>query len=311
MNKRIAITGATGFVGGHLLNKLLSCGYMVNALTRRSHNPIENVNWIMGDLHNIEALKELTQNVDAVINVAGLVKAKSVEEFSQANSTAVATLVDIVKEGSSDPHVIQISSLAAREPQISNYASSKYEGEEYIRNNSVEINWTIVRPPGIYGKKDTETLKIFKALKWRLALYPANKYHRVSWINISDLAEAIILLIENKQYYSRTLEIDDGRKNGYSHEEFYNISADIMDVNPITITVPYTVLKLFGHINDIMGRIFGFAPMVSSNKVNELCHNNWVCRQENEFKITEWHARTELETGLKETLDWYKNNEYI
>lgn len=303
MTKTIALTGATGFVGGHLLSALISQGYSVKAITRRPQQSIDNVTWISGDLDNDGALKELIQGADAVINVAGLVKAKNYGEFLNANATAVERMISML---SSDQQFIQISSLAAREENISDYAKSKFQGEQYLINNTHK-NWTIIRPPGIYGPNDFETLKIFKMLKSRFAFYPANKNHRVSWIYVDDLVDAIIHTIGKGDHSGKILEIDDGANNGHSHEEYFKAASDILDISPIKMTIPKFILKTIGHINDILGRIFGYAPMVSSKKVNELCHHDWVCSN----NMPNWKAKTDLKTGLKETLDWYKKNEYI
>lgn len=311
MNKRIALTGATGFVGKHLLKSLLNQGYTVKALTRRDQNPIHNVEWIKGDLEDHDAIKKLTENIDIMINVAGLVKAKNKNEFLKANAVAVSTLLDGISHQNTKPHFIQISSLSAREPDISDYASSKFKGEEILKSNSLNLNWTIIRPPAIYGPYDVETLKIFKLLKWGIALYPGDRSYRVSWIHVIDLANAISSLIDNSLFFGKTLEIDDGHYNGYSHEEFFNIAQKSMNLKSINITLPKFFLKIIGHANNIFGSIFRYTPMVSAKKVNELCHPNWVCNKDNEFNGKAWKAEYNLAKGLKETVDWYKDNNYI
>lgn len=311
MTLNIALTGATGFVGGHLLKMLISQGHHVKALTRRPQKEIKNVIWVSGDFENCSALKELTENVDVIINVAGLVKARNRDEFLEANSSAISQLLNSIDQAAEKPHFMQISSLAAREPDISDYAYSKFCGEEALKNNSLGLNWTIIRPPGIYGPRDNETLKIFKMLKCRVAIFPGNKHNRVSWIHVTDLASAITHLIKREEYFKRTLEIDDGMEKGYSHDEFYQLIANSLNVTPLKITTPKAILKFIGHTNDILGRIFGYAPMVSSKKVNELCHKDWICRKNKEFQIQDWQSKIDLKTGLNETLNWYKNNEYM
>ncbi|MDG1858711.1 MAG: NAD(P)-dependent oxidoreductase, partial [Emcibacteraceae bacterium] len=151
MTKIIALTGATGFVGGHLLEALISQGFKVKALTRRPQSSLKNVTWISGDFENCAALKELVTNVDVIINVAGLVKAKSKNDFLKANGIAVSNLLSAI-DNENTPHIIQMSSLAAREPNLSDYAYSKQEGEKVISNSPYD--WTIIRPPGIYGPRD-------------------------------------------------------------------------------------------------------------------------------------------------------------
>ncbi len=311
MNKRIALTGATGFVGSHLLDELVSRGYDVNALTRRSQPTRSNVNWISGDFDDQEALDELLKDVRVVINVAGLVKANSKDAFANANTRSVEKLLRACDRADKSLQFIHISTLAAREENISNYADSKYNGEKALTQTIDTVNWTILRPPAVYGPTDKETLKIFKLLKWRIALIPTNPDHRVSWIHVSDLASAIISLIDNERYSGKILEIDDGAKNGYSHEEFYRIASDILNIKPLTITFPKFLLKIMGHTNDLFGTVFNYAPMLSAKKVNELCHHDWVCNKSGDLNDEDWQAQYDLRKGLKQTLDWYKNNKYI
>ncbi len=310
MTKQIALTGATGFVGRNLLKELLSQGYQVNALTRKEQSPEQGVNWISGDLQNEVALKALLQDCDALINVAGLIKAKSADEFMDANAHAVTRLKTILKESPKSPLFIQISSYAAREPQLSDYAFSKYQGEEMLKIGD-QINWTILRPPAVYGPGDVETLKIFKIINHGLSLFPANKDNRVSWIHVSDLSKAIANLIEAPDINKKTFEVDDGAENGYSHEEFFTIAAKLIDKNPIKLTASKFILKVIGSLNDLFGFILNYAPMVSSKKVNEICHEDWVLNKELDLQKTGWEPKIPLNSGLKETLDWYKNNEYI
>lgn len=310
MTKRIALTGATGFVGQNLLEELLSRGYQVNALTRKIQNPKTGVNWIPGDLQNIDALTKLLDGCDVLINVAGLIKAKSKEEFMSANAHAVATLKSIVNKSHLNPLFVQISSYAARERHLSDYAASKYQGEEMLKIGD-QIRWTIIRPPAVYGPGDTETLKIFKVINNGIALYPSDKNNRVSWIHISDLCVAITDLVELENCEKKTFEVDDGADNGHSHEEFFEISSKLLSKTPIKLTAPRFFLKIIGWTNELFAVLLRYAPMVSSKKVNEICHSDWTLDQNLDFRNTGWKPKIKLKDGLKETLDWYRNNEYI
>lgn len=310
MTKRIALTGATGFVGRHLIEELLSRGYSVNALARKEQQQKEGVQWIYGDLENENALTQLIEGCDTVINVAGLIKAKKANDFMIANAHAVAKLKSILKKSPQNPLFIQISSFAARERHLSDYAESKYQGEEMLKIGN-ELRWTILRPPAVYGPGDTETLKIFKVVKSGFAFFPGNKNNRVSWIHISDLCSAIATLVETENCENITYEVDDGAPDGYSHEEFFKITAKVMNKSVVSTTIPKPVLKIFGSINQVFGALLNYAPMVTSKKVNEICHTDWVLNKNIDFKSTGWRPKKRLTDGLKETLDWYKNNEYI
>jgi 2-alkyl-3-oxoalkanoate reductase len=311
MKKTIALTGATGFVGSHLLNKLVSNGFHVNALTRSDQPPMENVTWIKGDFGNAEALMKVTKKADTIINVAGLIKAKNITEFIDTNANAISNLLTIIERANNKPHFIQISSLAAKIPEISDYAFSKKLGETILIENNIKLNWTIVRPPGIYGPGDKETLKIFKMINWRIGLFPDNRNNRVSWISVTDLTDAILKMIGQNKYYGEIFEIDDGTKAGYSHLDFLNITGGILGVEPIKITVPKNILKTISYLNMFFGKLFGYPPMISMKKVDELCHPLWVCNPDDNSKISGWVPQYQLKEGLTQALEWYKKNKCI
>lgn len=147
MAKIIAVTGATGFVGKHLVRELVAQGFQVKALTRRPQPETENISWIEGDLENIPALSQLVENADVLFHLAGLVKARTREDFNRVNSQSVRTLLKVIQKSHANPHFILLSSLAARERYLSGYAESKRKGEEILTEYAGGLPWTILRPP--------------------------------------------------------------------------------------------------------------------------------------------------------------------
>ncbi len=322
MTKIAAVTGATGFVGKHLINELIAQGFQVNALTRRPRPEKEKpkkekpekekINWISGDLDNRQALGELVKNTDVVFHLAGLVKARSKHDFNHINSHAVKTLVDVIHQSATKPHAkphfILLSSLAARERKLSAYAESKRKGEEILTEHAGDMPWTILRPPGVYGPEDKETLKIFKAVSYRMSILPGSADNRASWIYAPDLARALIAVSENQACHDQILDVDDGKKDGYSNQEMYETAANILNINAFNIVLPRFILRFFGHINVLFSTLFGYIPMITPEKVNELCHSDWICRGPHVMKLTNWKPETTLKQGFKKTLKWYRDN---
>jgi nucleoside-diphosphate-sugar epimerase len=312
MTKTVAVTGATGFVGKHLVRALIASGYQVRALTRRPQKNSKNLIWIDGDLENRAALGELVNGVDVVFHLAGLIKAKKTSDFLRVNSHSIKTLVEILQEGPSNPHFILLSSLAAREPHLSSYANSKRHGEDMLTAHAAnDMPWTILRPPGIYGPEDMETLKIFKSVAARIAPLPGGAHNRASWIYAPDLAQAMIAVAGHEECYGQILDVDDGAENGYSIDEMYQTAADILQNKPFKFTVPKTALKIFGHTNVLFSTLFSYTPMLTPEKINELCHPDWVCRGTHVMDLTGWKPETNLKQGFNKTLKWYKENSLV
>lgn len=303
---RAALTGATGFVGTHLLGELLAQGHQVRALTRRPQKPQDNLEWIEGDLDDRPALARLVDGADVVFNVAGRITGRNLADFETVNAGAVTTLLDMM-EGST-AHFIHLSSLAARERHLSDYAESKARGEDIIHQRNPAHPWTILRPPGIYGPGDFETLKIFKSLKYRLAVFAASRKNRAAWIFVKDLAQAMNCVAGNKACFGAVLDVDEGRAGAYSVEELYDIAAKILGVRPLKVTLPKPVLKMIAHANMALSRT---PPMLSPAKVEELCYPDWVCRGTQLGDVIDWTADTSLEEGLERTLDWYRGQKYL
>jgi nucleoside-diphosphate-sugar epimerase len=164
---RLAITGATGFVGARLLKIAVEQGHEVVALTRRSQNERHGVTWVQGALDNRQALQRLVAECEAVIHVAGVISAPDAAGFEAGNVNGTLGLL-AAATATGVQRFVHVSSLAAREPKLSLYGASKARSEELVQRSG--LDWAIVRPPAVYGPGDRETLDLFKAA--RLGLVP-------------------------------------------------------------------------------------------------------------------------------------------
>jgi len=128
----VALTGATGFIGSTLLKRMVTAGWRVRALTRRTANQLENVEWISGDLDNTDSLLALVNGATAVVHCAGTVRGRNEHSFMHANAGGTENLIRAVIKAGMQPRFLLISSLAARAPQLSWYAASKHRAEQII-----------------------------------------------------------------------------------------------------------------------------------------------------------------------------------
>ena len=212
--KTVALTGATGFVGRITLDRLVADGWHVRALTRRDQHKKAAVSWVHGRLDDPASLHELCKGADVVLHIAGVVNAPDAAGFESGNVTGTANMI-AAAQSAGIHRFVAVSSLAAREPGLSLYGASKAKAENLVKAST--LDWTVIRPPGVYGPGDTEMLDMFRIAAKGWALLPPRG--RVSVIHVDDLARALLALATAGPSHT-VLEIDDGAPAGYSHPDF-------------------------------------------------------------------------------------------
>jgi len=304
----VAITGATGFIGTHVVRQLADRGWMVRILTRRipgSHLfPLPRVEAVIGDLADPGALERLVAGTDAVVHLAGVVKAPSAEAFHQANvvgTRAIAEAVAALPKG----RLIHISSLAAREPALSDYAHSKTEAENEIRRISNGIDWIIIRPSVVYGPGDRETLGFFQAAERGFSVIPGPRDQRISFINVRDLSNLINVLVENNAT-GETLEIDDSKPGGYGWPEIIGAMSTATGKRLLSLHLPATVVRMVAGINAAVHRLGGSTTMFTPGKARELLHRDWAARAPAAGTLSGWTPAHRLAEGFEKTMLWYR-----
>ncbi len=308
MTRTIAITGATGFIGGALVQRLSALGWKVRALVRseagRKQLNEKNIECVVGDLEDLKSLRELITGVDAIVHCAGAVRGAAQNDFDRVNSVGVARLVRVVAEQSVMPYFVLISSLAAREPQLSYYASSKLKGEKMLEAHAGSMDWDIVRPPAVYGPGDKEMLPLFQWMFRGLAPLIGSDANRVSLIHVEDLVDAIVCLLGNKkQNQQQIYELHDGHQDGYSWEDIIHVVEALCGRSIYTIKIPISLVRLTGFINVQRANIFGGMPMLTPGKVRELNHPNWVADNSPLHRDTGWKPKVTLAEGLRQLFE--------
>ncbi len=191
----LAITGGTGFVGSRLIALAVEAGHQVRALTRRRAGGAERIStWVAGDLRDTAALARLCEGADAVIHVAGVVNAPNRAGFAAGNIEGTRNML-AAAEGAGVRRFVHVSSLAAREPGMSDYGWSKAEAERLVEDSLLDT--AMVRPPAIYGPGDMEMLELFKLAKRGIALLPPGG--RLSVIEVGDLGRLLLALATDRK----------------------------------------------------------------------------------------------------------------
>ena len=293
----IALTGATGFVGRRTLDLLVAEGHAVRALTRRAQPARGGVTWVEGSLDRADALGALVSGTDAVLHVAGVVNAADRAGFALGNIDGTRAVVEAALEAGVD-RFVHVSSLAAREPALSNYGWSKAEAEQVVEASA--LGWTIVRPPAVYGPGDGELRDVFRAAKLGLALLPPPG--RMSAIAVDDLARLLVALPE-RGGPRVAYEPDDGRT--YSHVEFAQAVGRAVGRRVLPLPLPAALLRLGARLDR---RLRGGAAKLTPDRAAYLAHPDWTADPARRPRPELWTPRIELDRGLADTARWYRDH---
>jgi uncharacterized protein YbjT (DUF2867 family) len=294
----LAVTGATGFVGGHLVRMAREAGHPIRALTRGWRPPEEGIDWVDGALDRPEALAKLCDGADAVVHIAGLINASSRAAFVEVNVGGTANMVDAAR-ATGVKRFIHISSLAAREPGLSDYGWSKAKAERVVASSGIE--WTIVRPPAVYGPGDRETFELFRMARRGFALLPPPG--RFSVIHVEDLCRLILALVAAPDTACETYEPDDGVAAGWEHRHFARTLGRVFGRRAATLAVPRAVMHGASRLDRLVRRE---GAKLTPDRVRYFCHPDWVVTAEARPPAALWAPQIRTPTGLKQTAEWYR-----
>ncbi len=301
---KLALTGATGFIGMRLVSHLTAAGWQVRALYRprkgRVPPRLPGVEWFAGSLEDDEALNALVTGTDAVIHCAGAVRGASRVDFDKVNEAGALRVALAAARQPHMPRFLLISSLAAREPKLSHYAASKWRGECAVKTVSDNLRWTVLRPPAVFGPGDRELLPLFQSMAKGFAPLPAGAKGRFSMIYVDDLAAAVVHWLAADAGYGQILELDDGRVNGYDWDTVLDIGGRVLREGGTVrrVPIPVTLLKIAAFTNLAAAQMLGYAPMLTPGKIREITHPDWLCDNHEITQVTGWQPAFDLERGL-------------
>lgn len=297
--KTVALTGATGFVGQATLDRLLEGGWQVRALTRRDQPKRAGVTWVHGSLDDAASLALLCDGASAVLHIAGVVNAPDAAGFEAGNVTGTANILSAAKDAGIK-RFVHVSSLSAREPQLSIYGASKLRGEKLVGTSM--LDWTIIRPPGVYGPGDTEMFDMFRMASKGFVLLPPRG--KVSLIYVDDLARLLVALLPaHDDATARIFEADDGVPGGWSHDGFARAIGWALGRRVTTIHAPQFLLKMAA-LGDRLVR--GRKAKLTPDRASYLSHPDWTIDRAAAPPAALWMPQMQTRAGLKETARWYR-----
>ncbi len=295
---KILITGASGFVGSHLVDKLLSHGHEVFALVRTPSKMIKvnhpSLIIIKGELNtqSPDWISMLPHDLQACIHTAGIVHSFEENQFDRINHLATSALLKALEEKFNGPFkFLLISSLAAAGPSfldekkdetqpdfpISAYGLSKKNAEIALKNFSNK-NWinSIIRPPMVIGPRDQAVLDIFKMVRDGFILLPGidSKRKQYSFVCVHDLVETILLQIES----DKSLLLYSAHESTVSFEQMIQeIKKQLHKKRIIFLPIPFLLIKFFAWILKLVWRIYPHSLRLTPDKIKELQATSWTC----------------------------------
>ncbi len=297
--KPVLLTGATGFIGQHLQKKLQSEEMDVMAVVRPSsrhkNSLLPGTGKILAELDDANQLASAITSSSAIIYCAGSVRGRNLEDFDAANISGVRAIVNAMNHAKSGVPLLLISSLAASRPQVSDYANSKFLGEQEVVGHA-DFPWTILRPPAVYGPGDKEMLPILKMARKGWIMPPGPRQQRLSLIHVDDVASAVMAWLKSwKNCNQSTYTLDDGHSGGYDWPE---IAQTASPGGYRRVNIPAWVISSAGHINLTLSRMLGYAPMLTPGKARELTQDHWVCNNTALSEATGWNPEINLAQGI-------------
>lgn len=302
--KAIAVTGGTGFVGQAVLDVLDERGMAVRALARSVPSDRDAIEWVAGSLGDAAALGRLVEGAEAVLHIAGLTNTPDPADFTVANVSGTASLLDAAKRAGVKRFVF-VSSLSAREPALSAYGASKAQAEELVSGSG--LDWTIVRPPAVYGPRDRDMFELFKSA--RLGFVPLPPSGATSMIHVDDLARLLMALLPSSPRVHRKLfEPDDGRTGGWSYGEMAAAIGEAVGRRVFAPNMPAPLLRGAAGLDRILR---GNRAKLTADRVGYMCHPNWVARSDRAVPTDIWTPSVETREGLRSTAEWYRQQGWL
>jgi nucleoside-diphosphate-sugar epimerase len=313
----ILVTGGTGFIGAHLLEMLADQGESVRALVRRTRvarTLPPGVETVYGDLASGDGLAEALGGADVVIHLAGVTKALRPRDYYDGNARATEQLVHAM--AGKRMRLVHVSSLAAIGPAtpgvplaedaephpLTHYGKSKLLAERVVRDLAPDA--VIVRPPVVYGPRDSDVFQLLKSISKGLVLEIAGGERWFSAIYVKDLVEGLLVAARTPRAAGRTYFLAHARP--ISWRQLGASAARIMARTPRVVTVPFAVAHAAGACAELWARLRGKPGIVSREKMAEARCMAWICDTARAAGELGFVAPTSLDEGLEQTLAWYK-----
>ena len=322
------VTGATGFIGSHLVELLLKKKYAVRVLLRTTSDtvwlkdlPIE---YAYGNLLDTAPLAKACEGVDSVFHLAGQTKAKTREEYIRANTEGTKNLLDAaVRSGGKIRRFVLVSSQTAAGPSpgkapitedaaphpITAYGESKWMAEQACLARRSEIPVTIVRPPVVYGPRDKDVFEFFHTLAKGLQPMVGLKEKYVSMVYVADLVRGTVMAAESEKAVGGTYFI--ASKDVYGWKEIGDIARAVLGTRALRVRIPGWGVYAVAGVAELLASFSAKPALINFEKARDMVQNCWTCDSGNAKTDFGYEQEVSLEEGIRETIRWYREKGWL
>ena len=324
----VLVTGASGFIGSFLTEELIKQGHTVYALVM-SKDPLRwiadlNVKCIFGDLRKPDVLKNILTEIDYIYHLAGITKAVRKKDFYEVNFNGTRNLVEtVLKSGADIKRFLYLSSQSAAGPSrslepvtekdrpqpISEYGKSKLAAENYLNSVKKELPLTIIRPASVYGPRDQDILRFFKTVKWGIIPRLGYNERYLSLIHVRDLVNGVIRASGLKKTVGQTYFMANPRP--YSWDDVAKTILNVMGKKGVRIVIPEALLSCAASIGQMISAVHRKPPVINKFKFSELKQYFWICSPRKAERDFGFKPRITLDEGIRETVEWYVQNQWL
>jgi nucleoside-diphosphate-sugar epimerase len=321
----IALTGGTGFVGSHLVDTLCAAGLSVRVLVRDAANPrwIRGVDaeLVEGSLEDTGSLERLVEGAGTVIHLAGVLRAAREVDFDRGNHEGAANLVGAVRRAAPDARLVHVSSLAAAGPSaepegrapdepaspISAYGRSKLAGEREVAAIGDTGWWCILRPPAVYGPRDTDILEFFKMASRGLAAIPAGE----RWLTMAFVGDVVRAIVAAGAIADHGAIYHLGERSPKQLDRIFDLLTAGAGRRVRVVRVPPTVIRLAGAAGSSLQRLGWRRMPLTIDKSTELLARHWTARTAGSLDALGLGEGTLFEQGAETTWRWYRLMDWV
>jgi nucleoside-diphosphate-sugar epimerase len=331
---RTLVTGATGFIGRHVVRRLLERGDQVRCLVRSqpqnglAHSGVELA---LGDVTRPESLKTAVRGVDLVFHVAGATQVHTARTFTRVNSEGTRHLARACARLLSPPKLVYVSSLAAAGPSrpdlprredqpsapISAYGRSKLVAEGHLRKLAAILPVTVVRPPVVYGPGDPHTIPVFRSVRNGFNFLPGPLDPSMSVIYVDDLVSALLLAARQGRTLSIGVHDNQGiyfvtSEESLTYSGMGRAAAKAMNIATYrTVRLPMFLCWFGAYFNQFRALLMHKPIIFTADKVREAIAGYWICSSDKAKAELGLKCVTNLADGFRLTGEWYRRQGWL